>query len=142
MTGSRRHVRRGVLPAESEAAFMQKVVSLAGFCGWLVYHTHRSDRSPAGFPDLVMVRGSRLLFAECKPETVRRRARVADVMARPAWLQIPDVTDQQAVWLDALLEVAIAAKVARGMIGDGAPRIEVAVWRPSDWEEIEEALRR
>ena len=35
--------------------------------GWdLVYHTWNSKNSAAGFPDLVMVKGKRLIFAELK----------------------------------------------------------------------------
>lgn len=36
--------------------------------GWRRYHTHRSDFSPAGFPDETLVRGGRLVIAELKSE--------------------------------------------------------------------------
>lgn len=41
-------------------------VALAKANGWLVYHTHDSRRSAAGFPDLVLLRGGRLMFVELK----------------------------------------------------------------------------
>lgn len=34
--------------------------------GWIRYHTYRSVRSPAGFPDLVLVRPPEILFVELK----------------------------------------------------------------------------
>jgi len=52
----------------TEKEFMAKVVTLAKACGWKVYHPFDSRRSAAGFPDLTMVRGSRLLFAELKKD--------------------------------------------------------------------------
>jgi hypothetical protein len=52
----------------TEKAFMQQVVDLATLHGWLVYHTYDSRRSSPGFPDLVMVKGNTLLFAELKTE--------------------------------------------------------------------------
>lgn len=66
-----------VLPAPppldiSEAAFQQLVTDLATVCGFRHYHTHDSRRSPAGFPDLVLVR-ERLLFVELKTERGRLR---------------------------------------------------------------------
>lgn len=47
---------------------MQQVIELSSLSGWLCYHTHDSRRSQAGFPDLVMIRGERLIFAELKSE--------------------------------------------------------------------------
>ena len=57
--------------AISEKAFAQQVVDAARLTGWLVYRTFDSRRSPAGFPDLVLVRGGRLMFWELK--TMRGR---------------------------------------------------------------------
>lgn len=85
---------------------MAQVVQFAKLSGWLVYHTHDSRRSPEGFPDLVLVRGPRLVVAELKSETG---------VLSPA----------QKEWISALSRTA-----------------ETYVWRPSDWPEIEETLRR
>lgn len=56
------------LPKITEAEFQQQVIDMAGKCGWKSYHTHDSRRSNPGFPDLVLVRGSRCIFVECKRE--------------------------------------------------------------------------
>jgi hypothetical protein len=54
------------VPRISERRFMQQVVDLAKLLKWRVYHTHDSRHSPAGFPDLVLVRRPRVLFVELK----------------------------------------------------------------------------
>ena len=53
----------------TERAFAQQVVDLAHLHGWMVYRTWLSVRSPAGYPDLTLCRGERLLFAELKSDT-------------------------------------------------------------------------
>lgn len=50
----------------TEKQFQAQVEQLARMQGWLVYHTYRSTRSPAGFPDLFMVRGQIAIAAELK----------------------------------------------------------------------------
>lgn len=52
----------------TEKQFSQQVVDLAQQLGWRVYRTWTSMHSPKGFPDLTMVRGERLIFAELKSE--------------------------------------------------------------------------
>jgi hypothetical protein len=52
----------------SEKNFEQQVKELARVNNWLYYHTYRSTHSVKGFPDCVMVRGSRVIFAELKRE--------------------------------------------------------------------------
>ena len=50
----------------SEEAFQQAVIDLAKSRLWRVYHTRDSRKSAKGFPDLVMVRGGRIIVAELK----------------------------------------------------------------------------
>jgi hypothetical protein len=52
------------LPPEKE--LRQCVVDTARLLNWLVYFTQRSERSPAGFPDLILVRGETVLWVELK----------------------------------------------------------------------------
>lgn len=91
----------------TEASFQGAVLEYAALCGWLAYHTYDSRHSAKGFPDLVLVRDNRLIFAELKTDTGR-------------------VSPDQREWLDALL-------------GAGA---EVHIWRPADWPEILDTLKR
>lgn len=69
--------------AITESELQGFVTTLARLHGWLAYHTHDSRRSEAGFPDLTMVRGNRIIFAELKSEKGR-------------------VTPAQQKWLDAI----------------------------------------
>ena len=46
--------------------FQPLIIMMARLLGWLVYHTYDSRRSQPGFPDLVLVRGTRLIFVELK----------------------------------------------------------------------------
>jgi len=89
----------------TEEEWLQQVRELARLKGWLNYHTRSSRRSDPGFPDLVLVRGDRLIFAELKREKGR-------------------LTESQRIWLEAL----------------GATDAESYIWRPSDWERVEEVL--
>jgi len=77
----------------TEKQFQAAVVRLAKMTGWLVYFTQRSDRSPAGFPDLILARNGTLIAWELK-----RSAK-----SRP--------TPQQRAWLAALAECGIESRV-------------------------------
>ena len=64
----------------SESQLQDAVVKLATLAGWLVHAEHvamsnKGWRTPIqghkGFPDLVLVRSSRVIFAECKSERGR-----------------------------------------------------------------------
>lgn len=53
-------------PGVNERRWQAQVEEVAARYGWLTYHTHDSRRSDPGFPDLVAVKGGRLVFAELK----------------------------------------------------------------------------
>jgi len=64
-----------------EKDFMQQIIDAARYKGWLVYHTYDSRRSATGFPDLVMLKDKRLIFAEIK----REKGKVAEFQYQ--WLK-------------------------------------------------------
>ena len=60
--------------AMAEAELQANIMQAAKTLHWLRYHTHDSHRSPAGFPDLVLVNEhqGRLIFAELKRQTEKQ----------------------------------------------------------------------
>ena len=64
---------------------MAQVIETAQWLGYMAFHVYDSRRCRAGFPDLVLLRANRIIYAELKTE----RGRLS-----------PD----QRVWLDALTE--------------------------------------
>ena len=77
----------------SERDWQATVVQLAKLRGWRHYHTHDSRRSAPGFPDLVLVRGERVIFAELKTDT----GRVS--VAQREWLDALRLTPAEvAIW--------------------------------------------
>ncbi len=50
----------------SEKAWQQQIVDLAESQGYWGYHAFNSERSEPGFPDLVLLREGRTIFAEVK----------------------------------------------------------------------------
>jgi len=86
------------LPPLTEAAFMRQVTELAELFGWEWFHvragrTLDSWRTPGsgtmakGWPDLVLVRGSRIIFAELKRDggkVTPDQNRILDVLGKAA----------------------------------------------------------
>jgi hypothetical protein len=66
---------------QPEAVLQTQVLALARLYNWRWYHTHDSRHSPPGFPDLVLVRGNRVIFAELKTQ----RGRLS--VDQTAWLE-------------------------------------------------------
>lgn len=118
------------MKAGSEAAFQRQVIQLAGFYSWRVYHTHDSRRSQAGFPDLVLVRGPELIFAELKTDTGRVRPEQQE------WIRA-----LQAVSAAVTLEVD-AANAAQAAPRARPPAVDVYLWRPADFDELHARLAR
>ena len=101
-----------------EAEFQATIIEWAEHCKWRCFHVtrvkgHLRNKTAVGFPDLVMVRRATLIFAELK--------RSAKEQPSP----------EQKVWLAALRFVATFC------LG----HLQVYVWRPNDWDEIERVLR-
>ena len=90
--------------------------------GWRGYHTHRGQHSPAGFPDLVLVRRGRLVFAELK----RQASSAKTSPEQDAWL-----ADLSAV-ADSVLDEVLAGDRYIDGINTPPPYIGVYVWRPLD----------
>ena len=77
----------GAMTEWTERDLQKHVVELATVYGWEIYHTYDSHRSAPGFPDLVMVKERRLIFAELKREEGL-------------------LTDEQIVWANALMRTS------------------------------------
>jgi len=91
----------------SEKQFEQQVKDLAKMFNWLYYHTWRSIHSPAGFPDCVMVRPPRLIFAELKSE----KGKVSP--AQQEWLATLKATGKVEVYLWRPSDIEEIAEILR-----------------------------
>lgn len=87
----------------SEAAFQSSLIETAERLGWKVAHFHDSrrevrpgvwvgDRRAAGFPDLVMVRGQRLLAVELKKDKEKLKP------AQEEWMRVLRNACEAHVW--------------------------------------------
>jgi hypothetical protein len=102
----------------TEANFQAAVIELAEACGWWVWKDYDPRRNQAGWPDLFLWRNGYILFAELKREKGKRTP-LQDEMAQKLMLT-----------------------EARSIPGaDLIPLVRYYLWRPSDWDEIEEILR-
>ena len=80
----------------------------------MVYHTYDSRKSEPGFPDLVLVRRGRIIFAELK----RRGGQLTGAQGR--WLNELDHCEDNAMYHASFIPAA-------------RPVVTVHTWRPSDW---------
>jgi VRR-NUC domain len=81
----------------TEPDFQQMIIDRARFLGWRVHHDRRDDLGiggDPGFPDLVLARQGRVIFAELK--TARGK-----------------VSQQQTEWIGALNGIAVGVYVWR-----------------------------
>ena len=93
---------------------IEKAAKLVGF--GMIYHTHRSDRSPAGFPDLVMLhRSGRMVVVECKR-------------------QDNDPTDDQVAWLQGFEN--LASGVWTSDWDDAPPWVRTWIAKPSNLADV------
>jgi hypothetical protein len=99
----------------TEASFQQAVCDLAQLNGWIYYHTFDSRRSPAGFLDLVLCHAG--------PHGALTGGQLLFAELKTAKGK---VTIGQQIWL-------------RTLTAAGA---EVHLWRPDDWPEIVDRLKR
>jgi hypothetical protein len=85
-------------PKQTERQFMAEVRRYATARGWRVYHTYRSEKSEAGFPDLVLVRARhpkpRVVYLELKADRTK-------------------VTDAQRDWITDLRDCGQEAYIVR-----------------------------
>jgi len=113
----------------NEKHFTKSVRKAARQLGWLEYHTgHTPDKdyfnlTSPGFPDLVMVKNTRLIFAELKMEKGK-------------------LTEHQDHWLKTLRGLYDNCLPApyHEQSNPYHPSISVYVWRPGDWDDILEIL--
>lgn len=92
---------------KEEAKLLAVIVQAAELLNWLPYHTHNSQRSQPGFPDLFLLRADRIIWSELKSAKGR-------------------LTDEQKVWASAL---------DFWMSLNPMAHVEYHLWRPIDWED-------
>ena len=99
--------------------FRKEVVKAAKRLGWRHCHAHEPRRDKNGFPDLVMVRSGRIVFAKLKRDAKAVR---------------DEVTTEQDEWLFAL------HAVQRSVESHGCRSVQVFLWCPDDWDEVLKVL--
>lgn len=113
----------------SEADFQANVVQLAQITGWWIHHDRGDYREciagDPGFPDLVLARRGRVVFAELKSDTGRLSA-------------------NQIEWLTRLSGVTgwDRDRVAMRISTPNAESVEFYVWRPADIDRVGQVLRK
>jgi len=115
-----------------ETSFQANIVRLAHQTGWLVHHDRGDYRDciagDPGFPDLVLAREGRLIFAELKDAT-------------------RELSQAQVDWLKALAgnrprSLLDGLTVKTEHFGADIGRGTAHLWRPGDIEEVAHRLSR
>ena len=101
---------------KTEEDFRISIKNHAVVNGWLFYHTYNSRRSDKGYPDCTFVRDGRIVFAELK---LHKKGTVKG-----------DPAESQVEWINELYKVHKRSPKT----------VEVYVWRPRDWDIIEQVL--
>lgn len=137
----------GARLTQTEEQWQQVVIEYAQLMGWLVAHFRParvgdSWRTPVaadgvGFPDLVLVRGPVLIFAELKSDTGKVRPE------QQAWLDALGALDSPiaTAYADAYGEAA-SDGIAPWPAGVKVAAVHAFVWRPRDWGVVQGVLRR
>ena len=116
--------RKGVTgaPQISEADFQALIIDYAELRGWLVYHvpdSRKVQRTGKGFPDLVLARRGEVIIAELKTDKGELSKEQKEWFMLLKSAEIPEYSFEECL--------------IRGM--------QVEIWRPKDWDMIEEMLR-
>ena len=123
----------------SESSFQEKVIAYAQLRRWRVHHTRASrivrqdgtayHATPltgnAGFPDLILARSTRVVIVELKTDSGRLS------LAQDGWLRA--LGGNRDDWNGRELRKAPPHQ--------RWDHLYVGVWRPSNWDHIEEVLR-
>ena len=90
---------RAQVPSWTERYFQNEVCKMATQLGWVWFHVVDSFHCAAGFPDLVMVRGARVVFAELKTE----KGKIEPEQAK--WLKLLEPTPvEQYLWRPSMID--------------------------------------
>lgn len=97
---------------ETEASFMRRIMEYAQLRGWQVFHDEHSLWNERGLPDLILTRWPR--------QDDFARLVFAEIKVSGGKLRV-----EQTYWIETLRHV---------------PGVEVFVWRPADWDNIQRTL--
>jgi hypothetical protein len=121
----------------TEEDFKANIIELATTLGWKVHHDRpaldprqgfewrTALEGDAGFPDLVLAKAGRIIFAELKTE-------------------LGKTSSLQAEWLEHLAGIhwppASSSSTTITIEGEALTELTIAVWRPSDIQDIAKLL--
>lgn len=105
----------------SEREFTTTIRDGASSLGWLRYHTWLAKHSTPGFPDEVLVRPPRLIFAELKSETGTLS------VSQETWLDaLRDCGQEVYLWRPPMIDAILRTVLGRG--ARPSPSEEIGSW--------------